>query len=363
MNYSKELQALHQSGRFRQREVYPNHLIDLASNDYLGLAEYKPSLERAYARLHELPVHAPKASMLINGYHSIHQELEEALTQANGFEKGILFGSGFLANLALIESLPRHRDILIMDESYHASGQLASKYIQSPVLWMKHNDPEHLHYLLHHHPHQRAVVAIEAIHSMHGDLAPQELVDVADSHEAILIVDEAHSSGVIGDKLLGFFDHYGITPGPNHIKMGTLGKAHGSFGAYVLCSANIASYLENRAKPLIYATALSLFDTALALENFLHANSHLGEYKTKIKTLQNLASDFWKRDISSLILPIEVISSKQTLEIQQILKQEGYLIGAIRPPTVSHPILRINLRTSVSPKQTQRVFELLSDHL
>ncbi|HFU74274.1 MAG TPA: aminotransferase class I/II-fold pyridoxal phosphate-dependent enzyme, partial [Helicobacteraceae bacterium] len=124
--YEKELAALKRSGRYREREIYDENIVDLASNDYLGLA-YKSDLDHtAFATLQQYKVHGPKASMLVNGYHPIHQGFETALCEANGFEAGVVVGSGFSANIAMIESLVRRGDALFMDEKYHASGVLAA---------------------------------------------------------------------------------------------------------------------------------------------------------------------------------------------------------------------------------------------
>ncbi|HFS82528.1 MAG TPA: pyridoxal phosphate-dependent aminotransferase family protein, partial [Epsilonproteobacteria bacterium] len=125
--YENELKALHKSGRFRQRKRYDEKLIDLASNDYLGLAEKHKQFKKAVKFVENYKTIAPKASMLVNGYHPIHQQFEETMAALNGFEKGLIVGSGFLANLSLVEALVRKGDILFMDEEYHASGVMASQ--------------------------------------------------------------------------------------------------------------------------------------------------------------------------------------------------------------------------------------------
>ncbi|HHD83811.1 MAG TPA: aminotransferase class I/II-fold pyridoxal phosphate-dependent enzyme, partial [Campylobacteraceae bacterium] len=262
--YEQELEALQRANRFRKREIFDETLIDLASNDYLGFAEDKRLFEAAVEEVANYRYHAPRASQLVNGYHPLHAAFEERLCALNGFESGIVVGSGFLANLSLIEALPRKRDLLILDEHYHASGVLASGLVDAKVRFFRHNDPEALDAILREERYRRAIVAVEGIYSMEGDLLHRDIFDVADRYGALLIVDEAHSSGVVGEKLLGVFEHYGIAPGPTHIKMGTLGKAMGSYGAYILATEEIITFLQNRAKAIIYATAPSLFDTALA---------------------------------------------------------------------------------------------------
>ncbi len=357
--YEQELQAIERANRYRERELYDEDLIDLASNDYLGLAERRELLDAAVRRTEAYRYHAPRASQLVNGYHPIHAEFEALLCRINGFEKGIVVGSGFLANLSLIEALPRKRDLLVLDASYHASGVMASRLVDAKVRFFRHNDPESLDEILSQERYRRAIVAVEGIYSMEGDLLDRAIFDVADRHEALLIVDEAHSSGVIGKHLSGVFEHYGITPRANHIKMGTLGKAMGSYGAYILGNQEIIAFLQNRAKAIIYATAPSVIDTALATEALHYLQAHAPALRAALETRRELASDFWGREVVSPILRLPVADSHAALNYKQFAKSQGYLIGAIRPPTVPSAILRIILRANVPTEEMSYLFEQL----
>jgi len=240
--YDNELRALKRANRFRKRQVYPETYVDFASNDYLGLAHRKELLHATCQLLREHTVHAPKASMLVNGYHRIHQEFEQALCAANGFEAGIILGSGFNANMALIEALLRRGDTLLIDEKFHASGMLAARTIAADVVIFRHNSAEHLQQLLQASTSKRNVIVVEGVYSMQGDVLQREIITLADEYGALLIVDEAHSSGILGNHLMGVFDWYDITIAANHIKMGTLGKAYGSFGGYILASDHIVFF-------------------------------------------------------------------------------------------------------------------------
>jgi 8-amino-7-oxononanoate synthase len=346
--YQKEIEALKQSGRFRQRQVWDKNLIDFASNDYLGLANNKTQLNKALDLVNEYDSHAPKASMLVNGYHEIHQRFENKLAELNGFEEGIVLGSGFLANISLIEALVRKRDMLFIDEEYHASGMMATRLLGSRVVKFKHNDPKDLEEKLKQYNVERKIIAVEGVYSMSGDLCDRKIFDLADKYETLLIVDEAHSSGVIGKNLLGIFELYNIKPHERHIKMGTLGKAHGSYGAYILASSHLISFLVNRGKPIIYSTAPSIIDTALALVNieYVVANSQI-LYK-EIKARKKMAEQLVGIPINSLIVPIQMFNNKETLRYQKKLEASGYLVGAIRQPTVQEPILRIIPRLGTS---------------
>ncbi len=343
--YEKEIKALQRSGRFRKREIVKSGLYDFASNDYLGLAHKKELHQKACNKLKESQTHAPKASLLVGGYHQEHHDFERALCQANNFEDAVIVGSGFAANIAMIEALVRKNDVLLMDASYHASGVLASNIGSINKDLFSHNDMAHLEKLLKkHNDKKRRIVAVEGVYSMEGDLVPKEVFELCTRYDAILIVDEAHSSGVVGERLLGVFDLYGIQPAPNHIKMGTLGKAYGSFGAYILASKHIVSYLLNRAKPLIYATALSLYDTVLAHYSLLYIQEHHKKLQEEIKRRQKLVEKELGLAMPALILPVAVGDNKRVIEIKREFEQNGYAIGAIREPTVPKAILRIIAR-------------------
>ena len=360
--YEEELQALKRANRFRERQLYDEALIDLASNDYLGFAEAPTLFDAAAEAVRRYRYHAPKASQLVNGYHPLHAAFENYLCKLNAFESAMVVGSGFLANLSLIEALPRKRDLLVLDEAYHASGVLASKLCGAKVCYFRHNDANHLEEILQSEHYRRAIVAVEGIYSMEGDLLERSIFDVADRHDALLIVDEAHSSGVIGERLLGIFEHYGITPRPNHIKMGTLGKAMGSYGAYILANEEIVSFLQNRAKAVIYATAPSLFDTALAMEALKLTQERAGELGVRLKERTVLAERYFGQGLSSPILKLEIGDSVRAMRLKEMALEAGYLIGAIRPPTVPSAILRIILRANVPMEQIETLFVKLQQH-
>ncbi len=348
MYYKKELLSIKKSQRYRTREVVDYDILDFASNDYLGLAHNKELHNATCKTLSEMPLHASKASLLVNGYHQIHRDFERALCEANGFDDGVILGSGFNANIALIEALLRRGDVLFMDEKFHASGVLASNLKKVDVKFFAHNDMGELKRLLKKTEANRKIIAVEGIYSMDGDLLSREIFDIADEEDAILIVDEAHSSGVIGKKLMGIFDYYDIPIKPNYIKMGTLGKAYGSFGAFILASEHIVEYLINRAKPIIYATSLSLYDTLLA-HNALKYILENGELlKDEIKKRQEIVFEELGIKIEGLIVPIPINDNKKVVEIRYELKNQGFAVGAIRQPTVERAIIRLIARVGES---------------
>lgn len=346
--YESELKALKRSGRYRERHIRDASLIDAASNDYLGLAHNQELHRQACETLSRYSDHSPKASMLVNGYHPIHAAFEEALCKANGFEAAIVMGSGFNANVGLIEALVRKGDVLLMDEEYHASGIAGARMCDGEAIFFPHNDAEALKEALEQNRGKRIIVAIEGIYSMGGDCVRREIIDLAIEYEAILIVDEAHSSGVIGEHLMGILDHYAIEPTPLMIKMGTLGKAYGSFGAYVLASRHMCDYLINRAKNVIYATAPSLYDTALGHHALLFIQEHCVALREAIGKRQQIIHDELGLSIDGLIAPVVIGDNREVMEMQRDLRETlGVHVGAIRQPTVKHAIIRLIARVEM----------------
>ena len=333
--YKKELEILKKKNRFRQRKIYEN-LIDFASNDYLGMASNQEVLDKTYNMIRG-DEYGAKASLLVNGYNEYHQMLEEYLCEINGYQAGIVVGSGFLANMSLFESLARKGDLVVLDEEYHASGRVGVELSKAEIRYFKHNDLEDLIYKLKDSIHfKRVFVAVEGIYSMGGDLVKEEILQyLAVKKKVITIIDEAHSVGVVGDNLMGVIDLYKI-PTVNTIKIGTLGKALGSYGAYILASKEIISFLENRAKGIIYTTALSNFDTIYAYFALKDIKHNLKEYKENIEKRQKLLG------IESLIWIKEY--KNDILLKNEELQQKGFLVGAIRPPTVKYPIFRVVAR-------------------
>jgi 8-amino-7-oxononanoate synthase len=235
-----------------------------------------------------------------------------------------------------------------MDELYHASGVLASNLNAIDVVFFKHNDMQELETLLKHSLAKRKIVAVEGIYSMDGDMCKKEVFDICDNQNAILILDEAHSSGVVGENLMGLFDYYNITPKKNHIKMGTLGKAYGSFGAFILASEHIIAYLLNRAKPIIYATSLSLYDTLLAHQSLNYILENTQCLSAKIKRRQLIIKEILGIEVDALIVPVKIGNNIKVIEIKNELRKLGFAVGAIRQPTVKSAIVRVIARVSES---------------
>jgi 8-amino-7-oxononanoate synthase len=346
--YKKELEILKKKNRFRKRKIY-NNLIDFASNDYLGLARNTEILDKTYNALRG-EEYGAKASQLVNGYTEYHKILEEYLCEINEYEAGIVVGSGFLANLSIFEALARRGDLVILDEEYHASGIVGTKLTQAEVRYFKHNNLEDLIYKLADSIHfNRVFVAVEGVYSMRGDLVKKEILEYLSAKKKVItIIDEAHSVGVVGDKLMGVVDLYQI-PTIKTIKIGTLGKALGSYGAYILARKEIISFLENRAKGIIYSTALSNFDTMYAYFALKYIHNNLDELKKEIKKRQELIK-------SDSLIYVKECKNDIMLKSKE-LEEKGFLIGAIRPPTVKKALFRVTARIPEDIEKLKEVIE------
>tara|TARA_B100001063_G_C16467457_1_gene406210 strand:- start:65 stop:661 length:597 start_codon:yes stop_codon:yes gene_type:complete len=196
---------------------------------------------------------------------------------------------------------------------------------------------------------------------MGGDLAKEEIFHIAKKYDSLLIVDEAHSSGVLGDSLLGIFDYYKIKPSKNHIKMGTLGKAYGSYGAYILASKEIIDFLQNRAKPIIYSTAPSLFDMAMGLESLHFIVNNKKALKEKINKNLKIVEEILNIASESLIIPIEIADNKKVKEIQKEVEKKGFVVGAIRQPTVKIAIIRLIAKIDIEEDDLRDVCKLIKE--
>ncbi|ACM93189.1 8-amino-7-oxononanoate synthase [Nautilia profundicola AmH] len=351
--YNKELEVLKKKNRLRERKIYPQNTIDLASNDYLGLAENKTVRQNAFSHAMEFDSHGAKASMLVNGYHPAHRLLEEKLKALNGFEEALVLGSGFLANMALFE-LGRRGDLFLIDEEYHASGIVGSRLTGAEVRFFKHNDIKDLiEKSKDCKSFKRVFTAVEGVYSMAGDKVDKNITDYA-QQIGTLIIDEAHSVGVLGENLMGITDEYSLNP-EKTVKMGTLGKALGSYGAYILANEEIISYLLNRAKSVIYTTALSPVDALLAYYALEEIEKNRNFYKNEINKRNLILNS------DSLIKILPAQDNKALLLKQKQLFNRNILIGAIRPPTVQSPIFRVIGRVSVEIDIISKTIDFLKE--
>ncbi len=264
---SKELQELRDKGLYRNLRTItgpqePRVIIEgreyllFSSNNYLGLANH-PRLKKASQEAIERYGVGAGASRLISGTMELHTRLEERIARFKGRESAILFSSGYLANLGVITSLVGRDDVVIVDRLNHASIIDAARLSLAKLLVYSHRDMSKLEGVLERcQVYKRRLIVTDSIFSMDGDLAPlPEIVSLAKKYGAFVMIDEAHATGVLGEKGRGAEEHFGLE-GKIDIVMGTLSKAIGSLGGFVTGSQKLIEYLKNRARSFIYTTAL-----------------------------------------------------------------------------------------------------------
>ncbi|MEL6899429.1 MAG: 8-amino-7-oxononanoate synthase [Cyanobacteria bacterium J06606_4] len=343
-------------------------MVNLASNDYLGLAGESLLRERAIAAIETYGTGAT-GSRLLSGHRALHGELEQAIAQLKGTEAAIVFSSGYLANLGTITAIVNPRDLILTDEYNHSSLQNGAALSGAHVLTYAHCDLLDLEAKLRQHraSYRRALILTDAVFGMDGDACPlPQILDLADECEAMVMIDEAHSAGVLGVRGAGCAEHFGCSHRPM-IQMGTLSKAFASLGGYVAGSAELIDFLRNRAPSWVYTTGLSPADTAAALGAIaqlnqqpyrltqLHQNAcYLAQQldhllaelpSSQTQQLKRLPTD-------SAIVCLQVKDAVTVLALGQQLGAQDIFVSAVRPPTV--PISR--LRMSVMATHT-------TDHL
>ncbi|HEY9907572.1 MAG TPA: 8-amino-7-oxononanoate synthase [Thermosynechococcaceae cyanobacterium] len=333
-------------------------VINFGSNDYLGLAGDERLIQAAIAATQEYGT-GSTGSRLTTGHRELHRKLEQAIARLKQTEEALVFSSGYLANLGTIKALVGKRDLILSDQYNHASLKNGAILSGATVREYKHCDLQHLQQLLVDRQfYRRCLILTDSVFSMDGDLCPLgELLDLAEKFECMVLVDEAHATGVLGPSGAGSVEHCGCT-GRSLIQMGTLSKALGSLGGYVSGSATLIDFLRNRASSWIYTTGLSPADTAAALAALQILQQ---EPERRLRLWQNV--ELLKRLLEGVldeklkllpsespILAVQVESAAIVLHLSQFLQQVGILAPAIRPPTVPTSRLRLTLMATHQPE-------------
>lgn len=361
----KELQRLETEGLRRHARPAPatggvlhvdgHRVLNFSSNDYLDLAHDPSVLAAARLALSDYGA-GSTASRLVTGTLPLHEQLEQRLATHKGYPAALLFGSGYLANAGAIASLVGRGDTIYADRLSHASIIDAATLSRARLRRFRHNDPEHLETLLEGHTTGRALVATESVFSMDGDLAPlEELVEVAEKHGAIVLIDEAHATGVFGPEGSGCIRQHGLQERV-HVAVGTLGKALGGYGGYTATSEALRAWFVQKARGFIYSTAPppSVAGTALGALDALSDRPHGGETLLQRAALfreQLRKHDLDVMDSNSQIIPVRVGPNEKTLRLAERLREQDILAIAIRPPTV--PAGSARLRLSVTLAHTE----------
>jgi 8-amino-7-oxononanoate synthase len=323
-------------------------MLLMCSNDYLGLANH-PDLRAAACAAMERYGFGSGASRLVSGSSALHHELERRLALFKGTEAAVVFNSGYAANTGIIPAIAGAGDVVLSDSMNHASIVDGCRLSKADVHVYGHKDITHLESLLKetsHYP--RKLIVTDGVFSMDGDIAPlPEIVSLAEKHGAILMLDDAHATGVLGKTGKGTMGHFGFSRGV-HIQMGTLGKALGSFGAYAAGSSELIDLLVNRARSFIYSTALppSVCAASIAALDVVEKEPELREKLWK--NHERFIAGLKKLDITSSvsetpIVPIMISDSARALKAAEKLFEYGIYAIAIRPPTVPEGTARIRM--------------------
>jgi glycine C-acetyltransferase/8-amino-7-oxononanoate synthase len=346
---SEILDELRAAGLYRQLRVVesaqgPRVRLDgrdvllLCSNDYLGLAA-DSRLRAAASDAAERWGAGAGASRLVSGNMTLHRELEDELAAFKGYARCVLFGSGFLANVGVIAALAGRGEVILSDALNHASIVDGCRQARAETIIYEHADLESLEDGLRRAGGRPALIVTDGVFSMDGDLAPlQGIVELARRHQARVLVDEAHATGVIGPGGRGLVAALGLEAEVD-VVVGTLSKALGSYGAFVCCGPELAEFLINRARTLIYSTALPPPTVAAALAAVrlvreepaivqrLWANARLLRIE--------LAGQGFEVAVTDMpIVPVVLGDPKLAVEVCERALSQGVFAQAIRPPTV-----------------------------
>ncbi|MDH6099432.1 8-amino-7-oxononanoate synthase [Anabaenopsis sp. FSS-46] len=343
-------------------------VINFASNDYLGLAGDERLSQAAITAVQQWGT-GSTGSRLLSGHREIHRELETAIASWKQTEDTLLFSSGYLANLGAIAAVVGKRDLILSDQYNHSSLKNGAILSGADFKEYPHCDITALKTQLvqHRHNYRRCLIITDSVFSMDGDLCPlPELLDIAEQFNSMLLVDEAHSTAVLGKTGAGCLEHFNCT-GRNLIQIGTLSKALGSLGGYVAGSATLIDYLRNRAPTWIYTTALSPPDTAAALAAITIVQQEpqrLAQLWRNVDYLKHLLSAKLPHlkilPTASAIICIQLPSAAVALRVGQQLKSKGIFAPAIRPPTVPTSRIRISLMASHELEHIEKLVSVLS---
>ena len=343
-SFTAELDRLRRLHRLRSLRLPSG--IDFTSNDYLGLARHPALREAVLVALDDDAVVGAGGSRLLRGHHPAHAELEAFAASFFGAERALYFGSGFVANFALFTTLAERHDAVVFDERIHASVKEGIQASPAKRYRARHNNLESFADELkraRENGARRLFIAVESVYSMDGDFAPlPELSELANRFEAILVVDEAHATGVFGTTGRGLGE--GLQ-NARWITLHTCGKGLGVSGAIVCASAETIAYLINKARPFIYSTAPPPF-LARAVKRALQLIDEEPWRRKRVLKLAELAHRELNGDTAfagSQIVPVIIGDDEAALAVAENVQQAGFDVRAIRPPTVPEGTSRLRV--------------------
>jgi len=345
-------------------------VLNFCSNDYLGLAGQRQVIAAAAAAAERWGAGAG-ASRLIAGNLGIFTELEAALARLKGYPAALLLGSGYQANLGLIPALADRGDVIFSDRLNHASLIDGIRLSRAETRIFAHLDLDHLESQLKPASNfRRRLIAVESLYSMDGDIFPlPELVALAKKYNAITYVDEAHATGTLGAAGRGGLEHFGLGPEVD-VLMGTLGKALGSFGAFVSARREVIEYFINKARSFIFATGLPPAAAGAALEAVRILEQEPGRRADLRRNARRLREGFARLGLpvpkdEVPIFPVIIGDPQETLAKAERLLEQGIFVQAIRPPTVPPGTsrLRITVRADHTSEHLEALLEALGSKM
>ncbi len=346
--------------------LHDDELIDFSSNDYLGLSEHPALIGASQEALARYGTGAG-AARLMSGNFPIHQELEAAVAALKGKEAGLLFGSGYNANTGIIASLFGRHDVVFSDRLNHASIYDGCRLSDAQMVRFHHNDCNHLEELLKvKRGTGQALIVVESIYSMDGDRCPlKEIITLKERYDCLLLVDEAHATGIFGPNGGGVIEEEGVSAAVD-LAMGTFGKALGSYGAYVAASQAMIDFLINKARSFIFSTALppNVAAASLAAVQLLQDEPNIRlELLEKVDYFKNLLLQAGASgDLGpSQIIPLIIGQNVDAVKAAETLRQAGYFVTAVRPPTVPEGSAR--LRFSITRHHQKTDLEQICRHI
>lgn len=349
-----------------QLQVDGQSLVNFCSNDYLGLAGH-PAIAAALKAGADAYGTGSGASHLISGHSAAHQQLEEQLAEFTGRPRALLFSTGYMANMGAINALVNRHDMVLQDQLNHASLLDGGWLSRADFKRYKHNNLDHLQQQLEQSSAQRKLIVTDGVFSMDGDLAPlPEISAIAAKHNGWLMVDDAHGVGVLGAQGGGIVEAQNLSIDQVPILIGTLGKGFGTFGAFVAGSEALIETLIQFARTYIYTTALP---PAIACATSASLQI-IREEQWRREHLQLLIARF-RRGAQQIglqlmpsdtpIQPVMINDDQLVVLMGQRLRENGFMVGAIRPPTVPKGTgrLRITLSASHTEKQIDQLLDAL----
>lgn len=380
--FSEKLQQLAQIG---QRRAFPQiehqskwiqqrgqNLLNLSSNDYLGIAAEPQFLSQFLAEMSQQPLPlTSSSSRLLTGNFPIYETLEQRIAQDYQRQACLLFNSGYHANIGILPAVTDRHTLIVADKLVHASIIDGIRLSECKWVRYRHNDYQHLSDILQKQAadYQRIIIVTESVFSMDGDIADlAALTALKQQYDNVLLyVDEAHAVGVFGEKGLGIAEQQGYIDQIDFL-VGTFGKALASMGAFVVCDQAVKDYLINTMRPLIFSTALPPLNVAWShfiwqqLANFHERRQHLANISQQLRTFIQQTLGFPMPSATNVV-PYIVGENQRALEIAQHLQQRHFYALPIRPPTVPKGTARIrfSLTAAINEAEIAELMQTLKE--